>query len=278
MRADRKRLIYIIAAIVVVVILAIILAFLLGSGGDTGTTSSLDTSRGVDYIKALEEKNPESVQHTLKLQREERIRTMREQRLQELESGEISVWTLFEDYVILGDSRAVGFYYYEFLPEDRVLAEAGSTILKLQEHIPDLEKLNPSSIFLCYGLNDVSIGIWPTPADYVSEYRAIIQEIQAKLPDATIYISSILPARDPAFVQASEWREIPTYSAAVGEMCAEIDHCYYVNNDALAAEYADLWDQDGIHIQPAFYAHWAANLIAEVYNASLVEEMNEENE
>lgn len=278
MRADRKSLIYIIAAVVVILILAIILAVRLGSGGNGADPAALDTSYGVEYIKALEAKSPESVQHTLKLQREERIRSMREQRLQELESGAISVWTLFEDYVLLGDSRAVGFFYYEFLPEDRVLAESGATILYLQEHIPDIEKLNPSSIFLCFGLNDVSIGIWNTPTEYVEQFRDIIREIQEKLPDASIYISSILPAHDSAFDRASEWREIPTYSLAVKEMCDGIDRCYYVDNDALAAQYTDLWQPDGIHLQPDFYEHWAANLIAEVYNASLIEEMKEETE
>lgn len=277
MRADRKRLIYIIVAVLIILVLAIFLAMRLGAGGNTEPVG-LDTSHGVEYIKALEAKSPESVQHTLKLQREERIRSMREQRLQELESGEISVWTLFEDYVLLGDSRAVGFYYYEFLPEDRVLAESGATIVNLQEHIPDIENLNPSSIFLCYGLNDVSIGIWDTPTEYVEQYRQIIREIQGKLPDASIYISSILPAHEDAFLQEPVWREIPTYSLAVKEMCEDLDRCYYVDNDALAAEYADLWQPDGIHIQPAFYDHWAANLIAEVYNASLIEEMKDENE
>lgn len=277
MRADRKRLIYIITAVGIILILAIILAVRLGSD-HSPEASALDTSRGVNYIKALEAKAPEAVEHTLKQQREAKIKAMREQRLQELESGEISVWTLFEDYVILGDSRAVGFYYFEFLPEDRVLAESGATIRDLQAHIPDIEQLNPSSIFLCYGLNDVSIGIWPTPSDYVTEYRQIVQEILEKLPDATIYISSILPARDPAFDTASEWREIPTYSAAVEEMCNSIDRCYYVNNDSIAEKYADLWEIDGIHVQKPFYDHWAANLIAEVYNAGLVSEMNNENE
>lgn len=277
MRADRKRLLYIVAAVLIILILAIFVALRLGSRGNDDPVG-LDTSPGVTYIKALEEKSPESVQHTLKLQREEKIRTMREQRLQELESGEISVWTLFEDYVILGDSRAVGFYYFEFLPEDRVLAEAGATILDLQEHIPDIEALNPSSIFLCYGLNDVSIGIWATPAEYVEQFRQIIQELQAKLPEAKIYISSILPARGDAFLQAPEWHEIPTYSLAVKEMCEGLDRCYYVDNDALAEEYADLWEVDGIHVQRSFYDHWAANLIAEVYNASLVEEMKDKTE
>ena len=278
MRADRKRLIYLIAVIGIILILAICLAFYLGSGGPSDGTANVDTSRGVNYIKTLEGKSPENVEHILKQQREQKIQAMREQRLQELESGDISVWTLFEDYVILGDSRAVGFYYFDFLPESRVFAEAGATIARLEELIPDIVELNPSNIFLCYGLNDVSIGLWPTTEDYTTDFRRIILEIQGKLPEATIYISSILPARDPAFEKASIWREIPTYSAAVKEMCDSIDRCFYVDNDAIAEEYADQWETDGIHVKPPFYDHWAANLIAEVYNASLISEMNNDTE
>lgn len=38
-----------------------------------------------------------------------------------LYSGEISVWSLFEDYAMLGDSRTSGFTYYGYLsPEARV--------------------------------------------------------------------------------------------------------------------------------------------------------------
>ena len=274
MRADRKRLIYLIAGIGVILILAICLAFYLGSGGPSDGSANVDTSRGINYIKTLEGKSPENVEHILKQQREQKIQAMREQRLQELESGDISVWTLFEDYVILGDSRAVGFYYYEFLPENRVLAESGATIARLEELIPDIVELNPSNIFLCYGINDVSIGLWPTPQDYVEDFRRIVLALQSKLPDATVYISSILPARDPAFETASVWREIPNYSAKVKEMCSSMARCFFVDNDAICAQYADLWDIDGIHVQRDFYDHWAANLIAEVYNAGLVSELD----
>ena len=163
----------------------------------------------------------------------------------------------------------MGFSFYGFLPEERVLAESGATILHLEEHIPDIVALNPSNIFLCYGLNDVSIGIWPTPEDYVTQYSDIIQQIQAQLPGANIFISSILPARDPAFQQSTAWYDIPEYSQAVSDMCDTISHCYYVDNDATCDEYASLWDVDGIHVQQDFYPHWAANLITEVYSASL---------
>ena len=132
--------------------------------------------------------------------------------------------------------------------------------------------LNPSNIFLCYGLNDVSIGIWPTPEDYVTQYAEIIAEIQAQLPDANIFISSILPARDPAFQKSTAWYNIPQYSSAVKGMCDSTAHCYYVDNDAIADEYASLWEVDGIHVQRDFYPHWAANLITEVYSVSLEDE------
>ena len=55
-------------------------------------------------------------------------------------------------------------------------------------------------------------------------------------------------------------------------MCDSTAHCYYVDNDAIADEYASLWEVDGIHVQRDFYPHWAANLITEVYSVSLEDE------
>lgn len=273
MGANRKKLIFLAAGGGIVLIAAVILALRLG-GEKSG--EQRDTSAGVGYIQQLEAKNPEAVEQTLKQQREEKISAMRDQRLQELESGEISVWPLFEDYVILGDSRAVGFYYFGFLPENRVLAEGGATIRDLREKIPQVAEMNPANIFLCYGLNDVSIGYWETPEEYTAEFRQTVAELQSQLPEATVFISSILPARDPAFDTASIWREIPTFSAAVRDMCETIDRCYYVDNDAIAEQYAELWDPvDGVHVGKDFYDHWAANLIAEVYNAGLRSEMED---
>ena len=272
---SRKSYFKILGGAVLALILIIVLAVRLGGGGKEENQSQPDTAAGLQFIQQLEAKDPAEVDEKIKTLHQQRLMELREERLQQLESGEVSVWSLFEDYVLLGDSRAVGFYFYDFLPESRVLAEAGATIRNLQEHIPDLVEINPSRLFLCYGLNDVSIGIWPTPESYVEEYAEIIAEIRQKLPDVDIYISSILPARDPAFEQSSAWYDIPQYSAAVKEMCEEIG-CYYVDNDALAEKYADLWEVDGIHVQRDFYPHWAANMILEVYSKDLEDADGEE--
>ena len=254
------------AAVVLLVI--IILAVRLGSSRDTTEAAATDIAAGRQYLQQLEAQDPAAVDKELKRLRQERLNELCQERLRQLEAGEVSVWTLFDDSVILGDSRAVGFWYFDFLPESQVLAEAGATILNLEEHIPELGKINPSTLFLCYGLNDVSIGIWSTPEEYAQQYADIVGEIREVLPDVQIYISSILPARDPAFEQSSAWYDIPQYSAAVEEMC-KANSCHYVNNDALAEEYADLWEVDGVHVQREFYPHWAANLISAVYRAEL---------
>lgn len=49
--------------------------------------------------------------------------------------------------MILGDSRAVGFSYYQFLPENQVLAKNGATIDDIPDYMDQIVALNPSSIF-----------------------------------------------------------------------------------------------------------------------------------
>lgn len=268
-----RKTLYLKILLVLAVLVAALVLLAVRCGTRTEPEQPADLSAGVSYLASLEQQDPAAVDQILKDQRLQEIARLREERLNQLESGTLSVWTLFEDYVLLGDSRAVGFYFYDYLPETRVLAEGGSTIRELQAHIPDLVALDPANIYLCYGLNDVSIGYWDTPEEYTTEFRQVLEELHTALPQATVYISSILPARDPAFETAPVWREIPSFSAAVGTMCQDIDYCYFVDCDSLAEAYADLWDSDGIHVGRDFYPHWAAALITETYTSGLTAEL-----
>lgn len=248
----------------VVFFLLILLAVRLGSRENVAPEDAAAISQGVSYLQSLEAQDPDTVDNVLKQQRLQHLQEMRDERMRQLESGEISVWSLFEDYVLLGDSRAVGFSFYGFLPEERVLAESGATILHLEEHIPDIVALNPSNIFLCYGLNDIMLGTWPTPSDYVTKFTSVINEIHEQLPDANIYISSILPAPG-----SSVQSQLADYSQALDEMCSALNRCYFVDNDDISSQYSGLWENDGIHVMQDFYPHWANNLITAVYSSSL---------
>ncbi len=230
-----------------------------------------DLEPGLAYLQRLEDRQPQEVEAVLKQQRQEKLQAQREAMLDELMNGDVDVWSLFEDYALLGDSRAVGFWYFDYLPQERVLSEGGATIRTVSKWMEELKALNPSHIFLCFGLNDVSIGYWDTPEEYTAEYLEVIKNLQTELPNATVYVSSILPARDPAFNRASAWRRIPEFSRAVGQMCQE-NGIPFADNDAISEQWPEYWDPDGIHVRPAFYPYWAKNLLRAMYGAQPLEE------
>lgn len=259
MRKNRQTLpIPPIAIIIGAALLVLILMFFLG--GEKDNDPSKDVNTGIAYLESLERKDPAAVQEVRKQIRQRELNEQREELLRKLQSGEIDPFSLFKDYVVMGDSRAVGFWYRDFLDKGRVLADGGHTIRNISEQMDQLVALNPATIYLCYGLNDISIGYWDTAESYVTEYVSIVKEIQSRLPNATIVVSSILPARDPAFQRSSKWRNIPDWSTELEKACKE-NNILFANCNALADDYPNLWDPDGIHFREDFYPYWASNLV-----------------
>lgn len=247
-------------AVVLVVILAV---SLLGSlfGGKPETGGEEIVAEGIAYLESLERKDPADVTRVRQQIYQAKIDAQRDQLVRELANGTTDPFSLFKDYVLLGDSRAVGFWYRNFLDRSRVLADGGHTIRNLAQYVDTIVEKNPSQIFLCYGLNDSSIGYWDTAQEYVTEYMEVVNEIREKLPNATIVVSSILPAKDPAFQKSAKWRDIPQWSAALEAACKE-NGILFANCDYLAVSYPNLWDPDGIHFRKEFYPYWASCLVA----------------
>ena len=247
-----------IAVIIGLVFLVMVLIFTLGGSGKKEADREVEI--GISYLESLERKDPGVVQQVRKEIHQRELDAQREELLTQLESGEIDPFSLFKDYVLMGDSRAVGYWYRDFLDKGRVLADGGHTIRNITEQMDTLVSLNPSTIYLCYGLNDCSIGYWDTAESYAAEYVQIVKEIQKRLPDATIVVSSILPAKDPAFKKSAKWRNIPEWSETLERYCKE-NNILFANCDALAEEHPKLWDPDGIHFREDFYPYWASNLV-----------------
>ena len=225
---------------------------------------SADDTDGIRYIKSQESADVEEVDRIRLAQREAVIQAQRQEIGAEIEAGTKSIFSYFTDYAIMGDSRAVGFYYYGFLAKERVIADGGWTIRDIEEHLAELKNLHPGMVFLCFGLNDVSIGYWDSPEAYALEYKEILERLHEELPTTTFYVSSILPARDPAFDRSAAWRDIPVWSDTVKVMCRE-EGIPFVECSEIAAKYDYLWDVDGIHVTDEFYPHWARQMIAAVY-------------
>ena len=229
-----------------------------GCSDQQAETYNASVQAGVSYLQSLEQIDPDTVTQKLREQRLEKLQAERAEREQALLDDLDSVWQEFSDAAILGDSRAVGFSYYSFLDESRVLASTGERIDAIDEHLDELKTLDPAYIFLCYGIND--LGWYASASDYAAAMQEKIQLLQKTLPDAVIVVSSILPAREPAISREALWKQIPSYSEAVREICAQCG-ALYADNTQLSEDHADLWQPDGVHLLPEFYPYWAANLI-----------------
>lgn len=241
-------------------VVILILVLVLTLGHDAGQDNSEALEAGIDYLESLEQKDPDAVRQVRKAIYQRELEEKREELRIQLTDGTIDPFTMFKDYVIMGDSRSVGFWYHNFLDKDRILADGGNIIRNVPSQIDHLVELNPSTIYLCYGLNDCSIGIWNSGEEYAAEYMEIVGRVKAKLPDTTIVVSSILPAKDPAFNRSSRWYDIPEWNIALEAACKE-NGVLFANNDQLAVDYPDYWDPDGIHFRGVLYPYWAANLV-----------------
>ena len=110
------------------------------------TQAQVDSGR--EWLLAQEAHDPADVDAQLKAIRQAELDARRDEWLHELQTGVISVWSLFDDYALLGDSRTMGFSFYDYMPSERVLADSGATINKVEDHLDELKKLSPTSI-LC---------------------------------------------------------------------------------------------------------------------------------
>ena len=247
--------------VIAVGVLVLIVVLFLTLGGAADDQIALDqVQQGKDYLASLEQKDPSVVKEIRKQIFQEDVAEQRETLTQQLLNGEVDPFSLFKDYALLGDSRAVGFWYRNFLDQDRVLADGGNTIRYIPGWYEELQELNPSYIFLCYGLNDCSIGFWSEGEDYAAEYIEYVQVLQEMLPEATIVVSSILPAQERAFKQSSRWKRIPDWNIALEKACEE-NGILFANCDMLYDEHSNLWDQDGIHFKEPLYPYWGSLLI-----------------
>ena len=239
------------AAVALIIIIAVIVIVKHGS-----TEADEDLESGISYIQALENKDVSEVENAVKALKKAEKKAA-------FENGEIDVWQQFDDTVIMGDSRAVGFYVYEFLEQRRVLAAGGDTIRNITDNIEALKNLNPGNIILCYGLNDISIGYWNTVEEYLAEMDQMIALLHENLPNAVVYVNSIIPAIDPAFSRAPIWRNIPDWKVEIKKHCEENNIPYIDLTDTLAA-HPGLYNEDGIHVPREFYQYWAIDIVTEV--------------
>lgn len=210
-------------------------------------------SQGQKYLKQQEEKAVDDLSEKLK-------ETKYQELQQGIDEGKVDLFALFDDAVIFGDSRAMGFSVYHFFPDSHVLADSGATVEYISNWLDQVETINPTYIFFSYGVNDMGMRL-DDVGGYDKVYQEQIQKVLERCPDATIAVNSIIPATDEAVAESPSWNKVDEYNAKVKSMCQENGWIYIDNTEISQNGDAPIYQADGVHFLQSFYATWAENMI-----------------
>ena len=202
------------------------------------------TAQGRTYVSQLEQKDISTVDAEL------RKRTMM------TNTDGMGLWEKlnYYDTYIMGDSRCEVFLWCG-LQTEHVFAEKSTTIKYIAERIDDIRGSQPGNLVLSFGMNDLGMYVydpdnyWETALDYVEAFDGYIQMIKEASPDTRIYINSIIPVQPQAIEMQYRWALVDEWNAALEKYCSGTD-VTYIDTAFIAYDYADLFDDDGIH----FYA------------------------
>lgn len=212
--------------------------------------------KGLTYLESLENKDIVEINAKVK-------KVKKEQNQEYVSENEDEVWSGFEDAMIIGDSRAVGFSYYGFLAEEQVYAEKGALITSIKEYIPQIKAYNPGQVYICFGLNDLQSGQWSEPEDYSKQCAEIIELLNNEIPQCEVYLNSILPTSEEKMESDPVYSSITKYNDSMKQMCEEKGY-NFVDNTEMAQSHLDLYEIDGLHLESDFYKYWAMNMLLEV--------------
>lgn len=178
-----------------------------------------------------------------------------------------SVWNLFDNAMLIGDSRVYGFMSYGFIPANQVKAAGGYTINNIPEFLSAVQAMQPEVIYLSFGINDMGLNIGQEEGEdgYGIVYTRQIESLLERV-DAKIVVNSVIDATPAAVARSPRWDKVADFNRQIKQMCQE-HNWIYVDNDSLAqGGNAPIYNADGVHLVSTFYEPWAKNMLKARYS------------
>ncbi|WP_284645215.1 GDSL-type esterase/lipase family protein [Paenibacillus silviterrae] len=160
--------------------------------------------------------------------------------------------------VFVGDSLTQRTQWQEFFPDRTVInrgidSDRSIGVLKRLDHIIALK---PCKIFLMVGINDVYD---KKDADHIlNHYESILLRIKSDLPEAILYIQSLLPVNNSVFKHPVDNEDVMCVNAKLTELAKKystrfIDlYSYFLQQNELDDKYT----LDGCHLSGQGYLAW----------------------
>lgn len=161
------------------------------------------------------------------------------------------------DIVFFGDSITSGGDFQEHFPEQKIvnLGIPGDSLLNMKNRAEMLSSVTPEKIFVMGGINSLS----DRNSDSVfKDYVDMLNAIQKAVPDAQVYIESILPISKEKEKTCADNSVIDAFNKRLESLALEMNMTYidlyslYALDGCLNPEMT----KDGVHLQPDAYEYW----------------------
>ena len=224
--------------------LALLFAVIVGSEIVTGISGKkTDTSEGLEIIHKAEGSNVTAIETKI-------------QKLEEKESSGEETRSLKERFastVVFGDVVIEGFTEYDVLNISSVISGTG---MEWKEQIEKLKEVNPKVVFVAYCASDILDSEGDTEV-YIKKYRKRVEEIRKALPNASIFVNSLLDVSSAAISAEKQYKKLEDYNQELREMCDKMQ-IGFTDNSALAL--TQYYEEDGILFKSGFYPIWAERM------------------
>lgn len=248
MKIEKKEInkrMWVIGGILVVVVL--IVGIMIAEGISGMKKKKTDTSEGLKIIEQAESADVTAIETKIGQLEAKDSKGQEDTR---------SLKEIFGSAVVMGDSISEGFIEFDILNTSSVISKIGVELDELDEQVEQLVKVNPQVVFLTFGANDILATKGDEKA-YIEQYKALIEEIQTKLPETKIFINSIFPVQKWRVEEEPLFEHIDAYNQALGEMCDKLQIAYVDNTELVSERY---YESDGMHFKSDFYPIWARRM------------------
>lgn len=170
------------------------------------------------------------------------------------------------DIVFLGNSITAGSDFQPSFQDKKIvnLGYCGDIIPGMINRIEMVRAVSPEKVFVMAGTNDLAhISI----EKYVKRYDALIEAFNKEVPNARIYIQSVLPVNHEMSRGYATNEKIRNANAEISRLAKE-KGCTFINLYDLYEEGGEMKKEltrDGVHLKPEAYNLWASAIEKNIY-------------
>lgn len=161
---------------------------------------------------------------------------------------------LFENTVVIGDSRAKGIVDTGILTEANVSFYGGAVVYNLFDTAKKgANKMKKKALFMV-GLNDLG-GYHGDSNRFANDLKKLIKTYLSINPKSKIYIQDILPVKESGRYAWPMMDYIPDFNKAIEQICDEMGYTFVKVADYASPSFVN--SNDGAHYGVKFYYLWA---------------------